>query len=103
MSVPSYRLEEEEVMMVCRYEVEEEKMSELDIKWYLDSSPSPWLVHLPHHWRAAQLLGDIRPTGHVSQVSHHSPLTTLKHTKVILLAPIKSISMGKTKFLLDIC
>ena len=105
MSVPSYRLEEEEVMMVCRYEVEEEKMSELDIKWYLDSSPSPWLVHLPHHWRAAQLLGDIRPTSHVSQVSQHTPhstLTTFKLTEVILLAPIKSISMGKTKFLLDV-
>ena len=39
----------------------------------------------------------------VSGQSTLSTLTTFKHTEVILLAPIKSISMGKTKFLLDIC
>ena len=80
MSVPRYRLEEEEVVMVCRYEVDEESVTELDIKWYLDSSPSPWLVHLPHHWSEAHVLADTRPTRHVSQVYSNQTETVVRLT-----------------------
>ena len=82
MSVPRYRLEEEEVMMVCRYQVEENKMTELDIKWYLDSSPSPWLLHLPHHWTEAHVLQGTRPTSHVSQVFSNETVTVVKLARV---------------------
>ena len=54
--------------LVCRYLVEEQRLGELDIKWYLDSSPSPWLVHLPHHWTVPHIVRGSRLAGHVSQV-----------------------------------
>ena len=70
MAVPEFRLEEEEVRMVCSYRVEEEEMSELDIKWYLDWSPAPWLVHLPHHWALPQVVAGTRLSSHVSQAGN---------------------------------
>ena len=54
--------------LVCRYLVEEQRLGELDIKWYLDSSPSPWLVHLPHHWTLPHIVRGSRLADHVSQV-----------------------------------
>ena len=73
LSVPSYRLEDSSVELVCRYLVEEQRLGELDIKWYLDSSPSPWLVHLPHHWTLPHIVRGSRLADHVSQVIdwHH--------------------------------
>ena len=68
LSVPSYRLEDSSVEMVCRYLVEDQRLGELDIKWYLDSSPAPWLVHLPHHWTLPHIVRGSRLADHVSQV-----------------------------------
>ena len=68
--------------MFCRYMVEEERVSELDIKWYLDSSPSPWLVHLPHHWTVPHIVRGSRLAGHVSQVFSNRSLTVVSLTRL---------------------
>ena len=77
LSVPSYRLEDSSVEMVCRYLVEDQRLGELDIKWYLDSSPAPWLVHLPHHWTLPHIVRGSRLADHVSQV-HSAPLSLVQ-------------------------
>ena len=68
LSVPGYRLEGSSVEMVCRYLVDSQRLGELDIKWYLESSPSPWLVHLPHHWTLPHVVRGSGLADHVSQV-----------------------------------
>ena len=42
----------------CDYKVEEDKIPELDIKWYYNDSPSPFMVFLPQHWNQPQILED---------------------------------------------
>ena len=42
----------------CDYKVEKDKISELDIKWYYNDSPSPFMVFLPQHWNQPQILED---------------------------------------------
>ena len=72
--MPSYRLEDSSVELVCRYQVEAEMLGELDVKWYLDSSPSPWLVHLPHHWTLPHIVRGSRLADHVSQAGWSTPI-----------------------------
>ena len=48
LSLPSYSEEGENITFHCEYSVHSSKLVELDIKWYLGSSPSPFLVFLPH-------------------------------------------------------
>ena len=48
LSLPSYAEEGQNVTFHCDYSVDSSKLAELDIKWYLGSSPSPFLVFLPH-------------------------------------------------------
>ena len=45
--IPSNALEGENVTFHCDYSVDPSKLAELDIKWYLGKSPSPFLVFLP--------------------------------------------------------
>ena len=48
LSMPSYAEEGQNVTFHCDYSLDSSKLAELDIKWYLGSSPSPFLVFLPH-------------------------------------------------------
>ena len=47
-SVPPFASEGENVPFHCAYSVDSSKLAELDIKWYLGSSPSPFMVFLPN-------------------------------------------------------
>ena len=42
----------------CDYMVDKDKIPELDIKWYFNNSPSPFMVFLPQHWNQPQILED---------------------------------------------
>ena len=56
LSIPSYSEEGENVTFFCQYEVESSKFVELDIKWYLGNSPSPFMVFLPHLQKEPQVV-----------------------------------------------
>ena len=56
LSIPSYSKEGENVTFFCHYKVESSKLAELDIKWYLGSAPSPFLVFLPHLQKEPQVV-----------------------------------------------
>lgn len=47
LSLPSYTLQGGNASFHCAYTVNSSQLAELDIKWYLGSSPSPFLVFLP--------------------------------------------------------
>ena len=40
----------------CEYNIDRLKLAELDIKWYLGSSPSPFMVFLPHLQKEPQVV-----------------------------------------------
>ena len=40
----------------CKYTVNRSQLAELDIKWYLGSSPSPFLVFLPYLQQEPQVV-----------------------------------------------
>lgn len=48
LTIPSYSKQGENVSFHCEYTVNDSQLAELDIKWYLGSSPSPFLVFLPY-------------------------------------------------------
>ena len=48
LTIPSYSRQGENVSFHCEYTVNDSQLAELDIKWYLGSSPSPFLVFLPY-------------------------------------------------------
>ena len=56
LDFPSYILAGDSTVMSCLYKVSQVQESELDIKWYHGTSPSPFLVYLPHHWDSPHLL-----------------------------------------------
>ena len=45
LSVPSYTVSEDSAIMACFYNVPEERIPELDIKWYHGASPAPFMVN----------------------------------------------------------
>ena len=57
------------------------QLKELDVKWYHDEDPSPWLVHLPYHWSTPHVVSDTCLTPHVSHVFSNNSVTsvTLSH------------------------
>ena len=58
LSVPSFVETGSDVTLSCNYSYTESDKQELDIKWYLDDSPSPFLVWVPHQDRTPQIVGD---------------------------------------------
>ena len=56
LSIPSYSQEGGNVIFSCQYAVDSSKFAELDIKWYLGSSPSPFMVFLPHLQKEPQVV-----------------------------------------------
>lgn len=78
LSVPGLVLEGDNVTLSCHYNVSADKLSELDIKWYLDAAPAPWLVHLPHHWTRAHLLPDSVVRPHVARVESNQSVTVVR-------------------------
>ena len=56
LSVPSYVPEGHNLSFHCSYNVDRSKVAELDIKWYLGSSPSPFMVFLPHLQKEPQVV-----------------------------------------------
>jgi hypothetical protein len=59
LSLPSYSEEGQNLTFHCSYIIDRSKLAELDIKWYLGSSPSPFMVFLPHLQKEPQVV-DIR-------------------------------------------
>ena len=58
VAVPSFAETGSDVIFSCNYSYTETDKQELDIKWYLDDSPSPFLVWVPHQKRRPQIVGD---------------------------------------------
>ena len=56
LSIPSYSEEGQNISFHCDYNVDRNKVAELDIKWYHDSSPSPFMVFLPHLQKEPQVV-----------------------------------------------
>ena len=56
MSVSSSIPEGQNLTFHCDYNVSMSKMAELDIKWYLGSSPSPFMVFLPYLQKKPQVV-----------------------------------------------
>merc|ERR1711970_592710 len=56
LAIPSYSKQGENVTFHCKYTVNKSQLAELDIKWYLDSSPSPFLVFLPYLQQEPQVV-----------------------------------------------
>ena len=74
LRVPSWGEEGGEVDLSCCFSpVPTSNYPELDVKWYHGSSPSPFLVWLPHLHQTMQVVGETRLTSHL-QVP-----TTQKH------------------------
>ena len=56
LSIPSYVPEGHNLSFHCDYKVDRNKVAELDIKWYFGSSPSPFMVFLPHLQKEPQVV-----------------------------------------------
>jgi hypothetical protein len=56
LSIPSYVPEDHNLSFHCSYNVNRYKLAELDIKWYLGGSPSPFMVFLPHLQKKPQVV-----------------------------------------------
>ena len=56
LSIPSYSEDGKNISFHCDYNVDRTKIAELDIKWYLGSSPSPFMVFLPHLQKEPQVV-----------------------------------------------
>jgi len=56
LSVPSYVVSGNSAIMSCYYSVPDDRLPELDIKWYHANSPAPFLVYLPHHWSSPHVV-----------------------------------------------
>ena len=56
LSLSSYSEEGKTIYIHCAYSVNTDKMPELDIKWYLGSSPSPFMVFLPNLQKEPQVV-----------------------------------------------
>ena len=56
LEIPSYIPEGQNLKFHCDYNVDKNKLAELDIKWYLGSSPSPFMVFLPHLQKEPQVV-----------------------------------------------
>lgn len=56
--IPKYVVVGESAIISCYYNVPGERLQELDIKCYQGTSPSPFLVFLPHHWSTPHIVAD---------------------------------------------
>ena len=56
LTIPSHSPEGHNLLFSCAYTVNRSKLAELDIKWYLGSSPSPFMVFLPHLQKKPQVV-----------------------------------------------
>ena len=59
LTIPSYSKQGENVSFHCEYTVNDSQLAELDIKWYLGSSPSPFMVFLPHMQAEPQVVDPV--------------------------------------------
>jgi len=65
LGVPSWGEEGGEVELSCCFSLPTSNYPELDVKWYHGSSPSPFLVWLPHLQETMQVVGETRLTSHL--------------------------------------
>ena len=65
LGVPSWGEEGGEVDLTCCFSLPASHYPELDVKWYHGSSPSPFLVWLPHLQETMQVVGETSLTSHL--------------------------------------
>ena len=65
LGVPSWGEEGGEVELSCCFSLPASHYPELDVKWYHGSSPSPFLVWLPHLQETMQVVGETSLTSHL--------------------------------------
>ena len=54
--VPPEAEEGDTVTFQCEYQAEPGERPELDIKWYRDTAPAPFMLFLPAHWSRPKVL-----------------------------------------------
>ena len=81
LDFPSYILAGDTTLMSCLYKVNQVQETELDVKWYHGTSPSPFLVYLPHHWDSPHLL-DTKYSSSLLPVASSSSLMVFQLTNV---------------------
>ena len=59
LQVPHWVEAGSSVELWCNYSYNATEGEELDVKWYLDGSPSPFLVWVPHQGRKPQVVTDM--------------------------------------------
>jgi len=59
LQVPQWIEAGSSVELWCNYSYNATEGEELDVKWYLDGSPSPFLVWVPHQGRKPQVVTDM--------------------------------------------
>ena len=86
LGVPSWGLEGGEVELSCCFSLEEKShYPELDVKWYHGSSPSPFLVWLPHLQETMQVVGETRLTPHLEvPTTQHQGCSSFRLTNLSL-------------------
>ena len=65
LGVPSWGEEGGEVELSCCFSLPTSNYPELDVKWYHGSSPSPFLVWLPHLQETMQVVGETSLNSHL--------------------------------------
>merc|ERR1719239_205990 len=65
LGVPSWGEEGGGVDLSCCFSLPTSNYPQLDVKWYHGSSPSPFLVWLPHLQKTMQVVGETSLTSHL--------------------------------------
>ena len=85
LGVPSWGEEGGEVDLSCCFSLPTSNYPELDVKWYHGSSPSPFLVWLPHLQETMQVVGENSLTSHLEvPTTQHQGCSSFRLTNLSL-------------------
>ena len=86
LSVPSVVLGGEELILDCDFSYQESESSQLDLKWYFNSSPFPIYQWVPSIQKGPQVIGDLFKNNLDLLYSAHND-TFKKHRALHILNP----------------
>ena len=86
ISAPSVVLAGDELLLDCDFSYQEEESSQLDLKWYFNSSPFPIYQWVPSMKKGPQVIGDLLKNNLDLLYSAHNN-TFKKHRALHILNP----------------
>ena len=86
LSAPSVVLAGEELLLDCDFSYQESESSQLDLKWYFNSSPFPIYQWVPSMQKGPQVIGDLFKNNLDLLYSAHND-TFKKHRALHILNP----------------